>query len=96
MADATTYGNAMSVAEDASALDCIKASGRTTLYTPTTAEREEIKKAMMVVHRDMEIRLGRDNILAMYKASGFAPPKRIVRSVRRTRRDAPSRERAWV
>ena len=75
MADATTYGNAMSVAEETSALDRIKASGRTTLYTPTAAEREEIKKAMMVVHRDMETRLGRDNILAMYKAAGFVPPK---------------------
>ena len=75
MADATTYETAMSVAEERDALDRMKASGRTTLYEPAPADREEFRKAMMVVHREMEGRLGRDNVVAMYKAAGFVPPK---------------------
>ncbi|RIX46224.1 MAG: DctP family TRAP transporter solute-binding subunit [Rhodocyclales bacterium GT-UBC] len=75
MADATTHANGLSVAEERDAMEKIKASGKTTIYEPTPAERDEIRKAMMVVHRDMESRLGRDNIQAMYKAAGFVPPK---------------------
>jgi C4-dicarboxylate-binding protein DctP len=75
MADATTYANALSLAEDRDAIDKIKATGRTTIYEPTATEREAIKKAMMVVHHDMESRVGRDNILNMYKAAGFTPAK---------------------
>jgi len=75
LADATTHANALSVAEERDALEKIKASGKSTIYEPTTAEREEIKKAMMAVHRDMEGRLGRENIQAMYRASGFVAPK---------------------
>jgi C4-dicarboxylate-binding protein DctP len=71
MEDASSYANAMSVAEDNNALDKIRASGKCTIYEPTAAERDEIKRAMMVVHKDMEGRLGRANIQALYQASGF-------------------------
>ena len=75
MADATSYANGLSVAEDRDAMEKIKTSGKTAIYDPTPAEREEVKKAMMPVHREMESRLGRENIQAMYKAAGFTPPK---------------------
>lgn len=75
MSDATTYANSLSLAEDRDAYEKIKASGRTTLYEPTAAERDEIKKAMMSVHRDMESRVGRETLQGLYKASGFVPPK---------------------
>jgi len=75
MSDATTYVNGLTLAEERDALEKIKASGRTTVYEPTPAEREEIRKAMVAVHREMEGRLGAANIQAMYKASGFVPPK---------------------
>ncbi len=75
MADATTHANALSVAEERNAIDKIKASGKTTIDELTVADRDEIKKAMMTVHHDMEGRLGRENIQAMYKASGFTLPK---------------------
>jgi len=65
----------LSVAEERNALDKIKASGKTTVYEPTGAERDEIRAAMMAVHKDMEGRLGRDNIQAIYKATGFKPGK---------------------
>lgn len=73
VADATTYANSLALAEEADAVDKIKASGKTTIYDPTPAERQEIKKAMMVVHADMEKRLGKDNIQQFYKAAGFVP-----------------------
>ena len=75
MADATTLANGLSVAEDRDAYDKIKASGRTTLYEPTPAERDEIKKAMMPVHQEMESRVGRDTVQGLYKAAGFVAPK---------------------
>ena len=74
-ADACTYENALSVAEERNAVDKIKASGKSLIYELTPAERNEIKRAMMSVHRDMEARLGRDNIQSIYKATGFSPSK---------------------
>jgi C4-dicarboxylate-binding protein DctP len=75
MDDATSYANGLSVAEDTSAFEKVKASGKCTIYEPTPAERDEVRRAMMVVHKDMEGRLGRANILAFYQASGFSMPK---------------------
>jgi C4-dicarboxylate-binding protein DctP len=75
MKDATKYANDIAEAENKEALDKIKASGKTTVYNLTPAEAEEWKKAMIVVHKDMESRVGRDTIQAVYKASGFVAPK---------------------
>ncbi|MEI8169589.1 MAG: DctP family TRAP transporter solute-binding subunit [Rhodoferax sp.] len=71
VADATVYANALGAAEEVDAIDKIKAAGKAVIYEPSVAEREEMKRAMMPVHRDMETRLGRDNIQAMYRAAGF-------------------------
>jgi C4-dicarboxylate-binding protein DctP len=75
MKDATAYANAIAQTENASALDKIKASGKTTVYTPTAAEINEWKKALMPVHKDMESRVGKATIDAVYKAAGFVAPK---------------------
>ena len=75
MADATTYANAIADAENKDALDKIKASGKTTMYTLTPAEANEWKKAMFVVHKDMEGRVGKETIAAVQKAAGFVAPK---------------------
>ena len=53
----------------------IKASGKTTIYTPTAAELAEWKKALMPVHKEMESRVGMATIEAAYKAAGFTPAK---------------------
>src|SRR5438046_8297453 len=53
MKDATTYANAIATTENATALEKIKASSKTTIYTPTAAEINEWKKALMPVHKDM-------------------------------------------
>ena len=73
--DATTYANAIASAENATALDKIKASGKTTVYTPTPAEINEWKKALMPVHKEMEGRVGKATVEAAYKAAGFVAPK---------------------
>lgn len=73
--DATVYANKLGEVEEIDAAEKIRTSGKTTLYTPTREERDEIKRAMMSVHRDMEKRLGKENILAAYSAAGFVVPK---------------------
>ncbi len=73
--DATTYANAIAATENKEALDKIKASGKTTLYTLTAAEATEWKKALMPVHKEMESRVGKTTIEATYKAAGFVAPK---------------------
>ncbi len=73
--DATTYANAIAATENAQALDKIKASGKTTIYTLTPAESNEWKKALMPVHKEMESRVGKPTIEAAYKAAGFVAPK---------------------
>jgi C4-dicarboxylate-binding protein DctP len=75
VADATTYANGLTLAEERDAMDKIRASGKSTIYEPTDAERDEIKRAVMGVHRDMAKRVGADNIQSLYKAAGFVPPK---------------------
>ncbi len=74
MKEATTYANDIAVGENQKALDEIKASGKTVVYQLTPAEKEEWKKAMFVVHSQMEERVGKDTIQAVYKAAGFTVP----------------------
>jgi len=73
--DATIYADALASTENAQALEKIKASGKTTVYTPTPAEINEWKKALMPVHQEMAARVGQPTIDAVYKAAGFVAPK---------------------
>jgi C4-dicarboxylate-binding protein DctP len=73
--DATTYADALASSENAMALDRIRASGKTTVYTPTAAEIDEWKKALMPVHHEMAVRVGAATIDAVYQAAGFVAPK---------------------
>ena len=75
VSDATIYANALGEVEEKEAMEKIKASGRTTLYTPTKAEMDDLKKTMAPVHKAMESRLGKANIEAVYKATGYAVPR---------------------
>jgi C4-dicarboxylate-binding protein DctP len=73
--DATSYANAIAATENMNALDKIKASGKTTIYTLTPAQTAEWKKALMPVHKEMESRVGKTTVDAAYKAAGFTAPK---------------------
>jgi C4-dicarboxylate-binding protein DctP len=69
MRDATTYANAVAATENSVALDKIKASGKTTIYTPTAAEHEAWVKATAGVQQEMAGRIGKDIIEAIRKES---------------------------
>ena len=75
MRDATTYANAIAQTENSLALEKMRASGKTTIYTLTAGETAEWKRALMPVHKEMESRVGKANIDAVYKAAGFLAPK---------------------
>ncbi len=75
MKDATTYANAIASTDNATALEKIKASGKTTIYSLTPAESNEWRKALMPVHQEMESRVGKATVEAVYKAAGFVAPK---------------------
>jgi len=66
--------HALAATENAMALDKIRASGKTTVYTPTAAEIDEWRRALMPVHHEMAARVGQPTIDAVYKAAGFVAP----------------------
>ena len=75
MNEATAYANQIAQEENDKALESVKASGKTTIYTPTAEERLALKKAMAPVHIKMADRVGKDTLQQIYKATGFDPSK---------------------
>jgi C4-dicarboxylate-binding protein DctP len=75
VAEATTFTNKVAKKDNDEALAKIKASGKSTIYKLTDAERLEWKKAAFPVHKEMEGRLGKELIQQIYKETGFNPAK---------------------
>jgi C4-dicarboxylate-binding protein DctP len=75
MKEATDYANKIAREENDTALENVRKSGKTQIYKLTPAERLALKKAMAKVHKDMESRMGKQIIEAVYKATGFDPNK---------------------
>jgi C4-dicarboxylate-binding protein DctP len=75
MQESTVYANKIAKEENDGALEKVKASGKTQVYTPTPQERLALKKAMVKVHKEMESRIGKETIDAVYQATGFDPTK---------------------
>ena len=75
MAEATVYANKIAKDENDGALEKIKATGKTVVYTLTPAERLALKKAMAKVHKEMESRIGKEILDEVYKETGFNPAK---------------------
>ena len=75
MAEATVYANKIAKEENDGALAKVRASGKTEIHTPTPAERQALKKAMVKVHKEMESRIGKETIDTVYKATGFDSTK---------------------
>ncbi len=73
MVEATKYANDIALKENEDAIAKVKASGKSAVYTPTAEERAAWKKALVQVHKDMEGRIGKDTIQAVYKETGFKP-----------------------
>ncbi len=75
MKETTEHANKIAQAENEASLDAVRKSGKTTVYSPTPAERLEFKKATVKVHKEMESRIGKETLDAVYKETGFDPAK---------------------
>ncbi|OIR10684.1 C4-dicarboxylate-binding periplasmic protein precursor [mine drainage metagenome] len=75
MKEATEYANKIAQEENDTALEEVKKSGKTTVYTPTKEERMAFKKAMAPVHVKMADRVGSDLLQSIYKETGTDPSK---------------------
>ncbi len=75
MKESTEFANKIAKEENDRALEGVRQAGKTEIYTPTPAERMALKKAMLKVHKEMESRIGKETIEAIYKETGFDPNK---------------------
>jgi C4-dicarboxylate-binding protein DctP len=73
MKDATKYANDIAKKENDDALEAVKKSGRTQIITLTPEEKAALKKALIVVHKENESRVGKETIAEVYKETGFKP-----------------------
>ncbi|KAF3996550.1 TRAP transporter substrate-binding protein [Glaciimonas immobilis] len=69
MKDATKYANTIAQEENDNALEAIRKSGKTTIYTLTDAEKTEWRKALFPVQKQMEGRIGKELIASVNKES---------------------------
>ena len=75
MEQSTRYANQIAKIENDEALEGVRKSGKTAIYTPTKEEKAAFVKALVPVHQKMEGRIGKETIQAVYKATGFNPAK---------------------
>ncbi|MEN3291346.1 MAG: C4-dicarboxylate-binding protein DctP, partial [Burkholderiales bacterium] len=74
MKEATKYANAIAQKENDEALEAIRKAGKTTFYTLTDQEKNEWRKAMLPVQKEMASRIGPNVVSAVQKeaaALGF-------------------------
>ncbi|NHZ38891.1 MULTISPECIES: TRAP transporter substrate-binding protein [Massilia] len=72
MRDATTFEKAIAQRDNDMALEAIKKTGKTAIYTPTAAEQAEWRKMLLPVHKQMESRIGAELIGAINKTAAAA------------------------
>ncbi len=73
MKDATKFANDIAQKENDEALEAVRKSGKTQILTLTPAQKAEMKKALVSVHKENESRVGKDILSEVYKATGFKP-----------------------
>ncbi len=71
MRDATAFANDRAQADNDEAMKKMEASGRIEIIQLTPEQRAEWKKALAPVHAQMEERIGKDLIQAIYKETGY-------------------------
>ncbi|HYD60882.1 MAG TPA: TRAP transporter substrate-binding protein [Noviherbaspirillum sp.] len=67
MKEATKYANAIAQQENEAAMEAIRRSGKTTVYVLSDKEREEWRKALLSVHKEMEPRIGKELLAEVYR-----------------------------
>jgi C4-dicarboxylate-binding protein DctP len=73
LAEASDYFNAIAKKENDDALEEIKKTGKVKVYSLTPEERKSWVEAVLPVHKDMEKRIGKETIAALYKVVDFKP-----------------------
>jgi C4-dicarboxylate-binding protein DctP len=73
MKDTTKYANEIAKKENDDALEAVRKSGKTQIITLTADEKNQMKKALIPVHKENESRVGKDTLAEVYKATGFKP-----------------------
>jgi C4-dicarboxylate-binding protein DctP len=73
MKDATKFANDIAKKENDDALEAVKKAGKTQIITLTPEEKAQLKKALLVVHRENEARVSKELIQQVYQATGFKP-----------------------
>jgi C4-dicarboxylate-binding protein DctP len=68
MRDATALNDQVAEKDERAAIAAIKASGKSEIYTPTPAEKQQWMKAMLAVQDEMASRVKKDTITAMRAA----------------------------
>ncbi|MBP2295988.1 TRAP transporter substrate-binding protein [Azospirillum rugosum] len=72
MKESTQLANAIAQKENDDALAAIKASGKSEIITPTPEQKKALRTALLPVHKEMESRVGKDLIEAIYKETNVA------------------------
>lgn len=75
MKEATKYANAIAQKENDEALEQIRKSGKTIVYTLSDKEREEWRRTLAPVQKEMESRIGKDLIAAVNREALTAAQK---------------------
>ncbi|MFZ5484511.1 MAG: TRAP transporter substrate-binding protein [Pseudomonadota bacterium] len=75
MKESTDYANKIAKQENDQALEMVRKAGKTAIHTPTTAEKNALKKALVKVHQKMDDRVGMELVQSIYKETGFDPSK---------------------
>src|SRR5436190_19241391 len=73
MAEASDYFASIAQQENDEALEAIKKTGKVQVYQLTPEERKSWLQAVLPVHKEMEKRIGKDVIDALYKVVDFRP-----------------------
>jgi C4-dicarboxylate-binding protein DctP len=75
MEDATAYANRIAKEKNDADLEKVKAARTTQVHVLTPAQRLALKKALVPVHAQMEQRIGKELIQAIYSATSFDPDR---------------------
>lgn len=71
--DATVYTNNLAKKDNDESMAAVVKSGKSQVYTPTEAEKLAWKRAMVGTHHELESRVGKGIIQAIYKEISFDP-----------------------
>jgi C4-dicarboxylate-binding protein DctP len=73
VAEASDYFGSIAKQENDDALEAIKKMGKVQVYPLTPEDRKSWVQAVLPVHKDMEKRIGKETIDALYKVVDFKP-----------------------